>query len=815
MNQFQRSGESSVIAESGNILRELIYATDWQETPIGPMENWPPRLKSTLEVILHAGYPMFVWWGPDLINFYNDAYINVLSKKHPDALGKRAKDIWSVEWNQLEDIIKEVLGGKAFTITEMQAYLVRKGFQEETYWNFSLSPIVKVTGEIGGILGICNESSSIVQQRRRHDCIYDLASLNAEYRTLSSFGEASIDVLMKNWRDVQCAAIYLHQSGSEQFDRFVSCKAPNRDSLFPLEISISDNGWFQHDVIKRVKASGQVVITEYFKHNLNELTSEIGNPVHEMAIVPLLKPGKKDLIGLWLCGVSPHLEMDSAYMNFLTLAAKQISAGLTEIQALEESRQQEDALKESEKRFRELAENVPAIIWVTDAEGKCTYTNETWHKYSGQTPEESQGEGWLESIHPKDNNRCFEIFVHASREQIPFSFNYRLKDRHGDYHWHASTGLPKFDQYGTFLGFVGVVYNIHERKLAEENLGEQEEKLRMAIEATNLGIWDFHPETGVLYWSDTCKQLFGLPLEEEITFERFVDIVYPQDRDFLQERIQTAIQAGEHYEVEYRIIRMSDEKERWMKATGEVYLDEKKVAYRLIGTAQDITERKLAEEQKDDFLRIAGHELRTPLTSVVGYLGLLQRITGEDTQVRSLLDKCLQGTLKMRSLISDFLDISKVERGELSFEMERINFSKVIEETIENINLEPTHHPLEVKIEPDLYIIGDKGRMEQVVVNLLNNAQKYSPRGLTIDLELKSTDVRVLLQIKDKGVGMDQKEVENIFRKFYRGTSGSRAKGIGLGLYIVKKIIDFHQGNILVETLPGKGTKFTVELPLG
>lgn len=685
MDPFRSNSFDINLTGGGNShLQELIRSTDWSKTAIGPRSAWPHSLRVALDIILHAGYPMFIWWGPELNVFYNEAYIAILGEKHPDALAKSAREVWSENWPLIADQVAQVLQGQECHIRDRLAYLDRRGFREEAYWTFSLSPVLNEQGKVAGIFGVCNDESLKMRQERRHENIGKLSSAIFRCKELSSRAKAVIEVLMENSRDILCAALYTDQPGNTgRYFRIACCDVSREEKIFPEMLDLAGNEGPYHSVIREVQKNKKLATTDQLQHLLSGLKSEMGDPVETIAVVPLLKPGREEISGLLLCGLSPHLEWEDNYRNYLNLAAAQISTG------------------------------------ITDA-----------------------------------------------------------------------------------------------RELAEKQLQEKEEKLRLAVEATNLGTWDYYPLRGVLQWSDTCKEIFGIPVSEKITYQKFLDVLHEEDRERTDQSVQAALKKREHYDIEYRVIRRTDGEERWIRATGKAYFNELEEAYRFIGTALDITDRKLAEEQKNDFLRIAGHELRTPLTSIVGYLGLLQRMISESDQARPFLDKSLQSTLKMRGLISDFLDISKVERGELSFNMKKVNLSDLVLEIISNINIPPAQHPLELHIEPDLYIYGDEERLEQVVLNLLNNAQKYSPKDQIINIDLSSGKEKVLLRIKDKGVGMQQKEVERIFQKFYRGESGARVKGMGLGLYIVKKIIDYHGGEIRVQTVPEKGSQFTVEFPV-
>lgn len=814
MDQLGRNSSWLESAKESNVMLELIQSKDWSKTPLGKREDWPRSLKVALDIILHSAYPMFIWWGRELIMFHNDAYLPVLGQKHPDALGRRAREVWSEIWSDIGEIVENVFRGEEFYAQDLLLYLGRKGFMEETYWTFSYSPFLDDKGEIGGLFCACNEETEKILGQRRLSCIKDISALSAKYKDLASLNKATIEVLKKNPQDIPFSALYLLEEETLTYKLQAHSEEDRIGNIFPAAFSPGSDTNKKSQIIREIQKTKQLILTHDFEHQLKIDSSKTYEGVKAVAVTPLLKPGQQQITGLLIGGLSPYLEFENTYKNFLTLTAAQISTAIADIRLLEEERRQGEALRESEKTFRELADHVPVIIWVTDSTGHCTYLNQQWYDYSGQEHSMASGFGWLEKVHPDDAPSAKEIFLKANQEQTPFSLYYRLRDRKGDYFWHVDTGKPRFDQAGHFVGFTGVVFDVHEAKLGEEQLQEKEEKLRLAAEATNLGTWDYYPLQNLLQWSDTCKEIFGIPVREEMTYEKFLQALHEDDRERTTLRVRAALEGTEHYDIEYRVIRKTDGEERWIRATGQSYFNEKNEAFRFIGTAQDITDRKLAEEQKNDFLRIAGHELRTPLTSIVGYLGLLQRMNHDQEPAKGFLDKCLQSTLKMRSLISDFLDISSVERGELSFIMENIDFSDLVEETLESLKAIESRHTWEVQVEPNLFIYGDKARLEQVILNLINNAQKYSQNGQTIQVVLTSGRGKAFFRIRDEGIGMESKEMEKIFRKFYRVPSESKIKGIGLGLFIAKKIIDYHNGDIRVQSVPGKGTQFTVELPL-
>lgn len=342
-------------------------------------------------------------------------------------------------------------------------------------------------------------------------------------------------------------------------------------------------------------------------------------------------------------------------------------------------------LEDSEASFRKLADNVPIKIWVTQADGYCTYLNRQWFVYTGQTEEEALGFGWLKAVHPEDAEQAHTKFLDANEKRTRFHLEYRLRGKDGVYRWRLDAGVPRFNEDGEFEGFIGSVVDIHDRKLAEE--------------------------------------------------------------------------------------------------------------------------------QKDAFMRIAGHELRTPLTSLVGYLSLMLKAPDNTAAVANYAKKGYESALKMRSLITDFLDFSKVQQGELTFTIGEVDFDSLVADTVYNMQMSFPQHRILLEGKTEKKIYGDRGRIEQVLTNLLNNAIKYSPGKDQIDVTIRSTQNSVVLQVEDYGLGIEKRELNRIFTKFHRANNTGKIKGMGLGLYIVKEIVDFHQGKISVESTPGEGTIFTIELP--
>nr|WP_246352508.1 PAS domain-containing protein [Sphingomonas xinjiangensis] len=236
-------------------------------------------------------------------------------------------------------------------------------------------------------------------------------------------------------------------------------------------------------------------------------------------------------------------------------------------------------------------------MWVTDPTGCCTYLNRQWYEFTGQTAAEAEGYGWLEATHPEDRELAERAFTHANSGRTSFRIEYRLRHASGAYRWAIDAASPRFGDDGEFLGYVGSVIDIDERREAEEKLALNEEQLRLALEVAEIGQWDVDHASGRMFWPPRVKAMFGISPDVPVTLDDFLDGVHPEDR----ERTRAAYEAASDpdlralYDVEYRTVGKEDGIIRWVAAKGRGLFNAQGTCFRVIGTAIDVTERKASE----------------------------------------------------------------------------------------------------------------------------------------------------------------------------------------------------------------------------
>jgi len=218
--------------------------------------------------------------------------------------------------------------------------------------------------------------------------------------------------------------------------------------------------------------------------------------------------------------------------------------------------------------------------------------------------------------------------------------------------------------------------------------------------------------------------------------------------------------------------------------------------------------------KKDEFIALASHELKTPLTSIYGYLQLMAR-KPESAMTSRFIEKGIKQLEKLNKLVSELLDVSKIEAGKLQFNMETFDIGELLLETVEIFRFSNNSHRIILKKpKKPIYITGDKQRLEQVLINLLSNAIKYSPNAETVAVDIRTQPSWITITVKDEGMGLKPEEQKKLFTRFYRAGSTSGISGLGLGLFLSREIIERHQGTIGMKSEHGKGSEFFISLPV-
>ncbi|WP_437281316.1 PAS domain S-box protein [Sorangium sp. So ce375] len=490
-------------------------------------------------------------------------------------------------------------------------------------------------------------------------------------------------------------------------------------------------------------------------------------------------------------------------------------------------RRAEEALRDSEVCFRTMADHAPVMSWMTGADGGCTYASRGWLDFSGQTESAALGSGWLEAVHPEDRSAAEEAFRRAHERHEAYRMDFRVRRRDGVYRWCIDSAAPRLAPGGEFLGYVGSIIDITERKEAELQLQEREEGLRRAIMETPFPIM-IHAEDGhVVCVNRAWTDISGYTHEQIPSVTAWFDRAYGATGAAVRARVASLFDLnGVSDENELTIITASGARRTWVFSAAPLGKD---AAGRrlLVSVAHDVTERKQAEatlreadQRKDAFLAMLAHELRNPLGPIRNAVEILRSPGAEQPSLLRACGVIERQVAHMARLVDDLLDVSRVARGRIQLRKERCDLPRLLRQTAEDYRSTLEASGLELRLDvPDepLWVSGDPTRLSQAVSNVLHNANKFTDAGGRVTVALSTSDGSAAIRVRDTGVGMDPATLACMFEAFSqaeRSLDRNRG-GLGLGLALVKGLVELHGGTASAESAGlGHGTEIVLRLPL-
>lgn len=569
----------------------------------------------------------------------------------------------------------------------------------------------------------------------------------------------------------------------------------------------------------------------------------------ELTIIPVRVEGKSVFYSFVRNIVDRKTREDS-------LREAKLEAERIVLERTEELRRELNERKRSEEKLARLAERFerqartfdtalsssPDFSYIFDRNHRLIYVNSPLLKLWSKTLEEVVGLSFQELGYPPELVKLHEDQLNEVLQTgKPVKGESAYTNHEGKTGYYEYNFIPIFSGDGEVEAISGTTRDVTERKQAEEDrlnkqkldlmleqVKQSEELYRTLAESIPQLAWIAHAD-GFIYWYNRRWYDYTGTTPEQMEGWGWQAVHDPKILPKVLERWKESIETGAHFGMEFPI-RGADGEFRWFLTRVTPVRDSAGKLVRWFGTNTDIDEQKKTQEalsaaiqSRDEFLSIASHELKTPITSLKLQLQMTKRrlpeVEGDLPGIVLKLKKAIEASTiqvdRLTALIEDLLDVSRIQSGKIGFTFEPFSVSEVVHEIIERFaeQLEAAMCPVELQIDPNLVGEWDRSRFEQVIVNLVSNCIKYAA-GKPLKILAETRNGRARITIEDQGPGIPEDKQAKIFERFERATSSRNISGLGLGLFIVRRIVEGHSGTIRVESSEGKGTAFIIDLPI-
>ncbi len=609
-----------------------IRAHDWAATPLGPLESWPPSLRTAVDLLLAARQPVYVAWGPELTSLYNDGYIPILGAKHPDGLGQPYAALFAEIWDEYRPLAEATLAGEAQYFVDRPIPLAGRGADRPlSYFTFSWTPLRDAAERVAGFYCAAIETTETVRAaaslRASEERQAFLLALSDALRPLAdpvAIQEAAIHILGEHLAVDRTYYVQIDdERGVAVVERdYVRGAAPSLVGEHPLApfgsmLTVIRAGRpFVADDAETEPAL-QSDITDYRARELRAFVS-----------VPLIKNGAM-VASMCVTSAAPR-RWTKGEVALVVETAERTWAAVERARA-------EAALRASEGRFRTLADTAPALIWQNDADGRNLFVNRYFLDFTGRTADQIRGAGWHDLVHPDDADAYIADYLAAVRERRAWHNRNRVRRHDGAWRWLDNYARPLRGPDGAYRGHVGVSVDATATIEAEDALRASEARFRGFAESSADTLWIVDAATRQLeYLSPAFERLWGEPRPALMSdLGRWADLVHPEDLAGSGDALPRVL-TGETVVQEYRIVRPSDGATRWIRDTGFPIRDERGRVVRVAGIAQDLTDHKHAEAA----LREAHATLERRVAERTAELAAaVEELRGSEGRLRLLLEQ--------------------------------------------------------------------------------------------------------------------------------------------------------------------------------
>lgn len=950
------------LKEMGGETASLMAAKDWLKSALGPPETWPQSLCSVVGLMLGSKFPMFVAWGEELGFLYNDAYAEILGAKHPEALGARFRDIWSEIWPDIAPLIEAALAGQATYSDDLPLVMNRRGYDEQTWFTFSYSPVHDESGRIAGMFCAVAETTDKVRAEQRQQFVVALGdtlsrltdpafltaaaaellgkhlgvgragygevdssgqilsvardwsdeatpSLAGEARVLDAFGPEVIAELragrtlvvedchndprtaspeyLQAWESIGTRALVVAPLiGAGRLIAVLYVHSGSVRIWSDLEVRlVEDVGSRTWAAVERARTETALRQSESKLHaifanatvGLSEITPEgkflrvneemcrlLGRSREELlqtdvASVTLpadREPSRQALTSALRSGHTATLDKSYVRTDGTSVPANSRVSRLVEPGGapgsllvvtvdLTERLAAEQRLRESEARFRLMADTVPQIVWITDADGRAEFFNKHWSQYTGSAYHPATAAAVAsEHVHPDDEASTMEAFDAARRSGTTYLVEHRIRSASGAYRWFLVRGEPyREHEGGAIIRWFGASVDIHDRKLAEARLRELNETLEVQVEARSAErdqLWNLSQDmlaradfSGMMSAvSPAWKRVLGWN-EHELLTRGYATFMHPDDMPPTLAAIELMGETGQPTRFENRI---STSDGGWKSIEWTVApepdggnfiavgrdLSHAKAREVELQAAQEALRQSQKMEAMGSLTGGVAHDFNNLLTPIIGSLDMLVRKGVGSERERRLIDGALQSAERAKTLVQRLLAFARRQ----PLQSVPVDIPTLVEE-MAGLFGSTVGPNIDVRVElaPDLPpALADANQLEMALLNLAVNARDAMPQGGELTLVALHENVPpknaaglqpgqyIRLRVGDTGTGMDEETLARAVEPFF-STKGI-GKGTGLGLSMVHGLTAQLGGGLTIDSQIARGTTVTLWLPV-
>ncbi|MEO6670301.1 MAG: PAS domain-containing protein [Ferruginibacter sp.] len=925
--------------KGGGEMGAMIRSKDWSETSLGSPDSWCQSLRTVVALMLDNPFGMYIAWGNDYTQLYNDGYRPILGAlKHPQALGISTRETFAEIWDTIGPMFQDVMNGQAVGFPDFMLPLNRNGFVEECYFDFSYSPIRNDDGEVGGVLVTVIEttkkkkSEEALQKseqrfRAMADNIPNLAWMAEadgsifwynqkwyEYtgtrpEQMEGWGWQSVHdpkelpMVLEKWQGSIATGdpfemVFPIRGADGKFRQFLTRVLPVKDDSGKIiqwfgsntditvqkkiELALKESEQRFRDTVKQAPVGITILRgKQYMVEMANDaylalvdrkLTSFVGMPLFDA--LPEVEASVRTLLdnvldtGVPFHGnevpipVNRYGKVQIGYFDFLYYPLREpsgeISGIIVTVTDVTEKVETTIAVKEKENLLQSIFLNAPvAIAVITGPQHRYVLANKEYQHMVSRTSEQLLGKTSRAIFPELVGTGTFEIFDAIYRTGEPFSIaEYPVKlDKNKDGNaaqmYFRFSAVPLKDSEANFDSIIIVAIDITEQVLARQKIEESEKRFRLLADFMPQHIWTSDSDGNLNYYNQSVFDYSGLTATE-INKDGWIQIVHPDDRDENIKEWLKAVTTGNDFLFEHRF-RRHDGEYRWQLSRAVPQKDEQGKIQLWVGTSTDIQDQKAFTDELEkqvqkrtkeladtnielekmnkelqSFAYISSHDLQEPLRKIQTFSS--QIIDNEYENLspkgKEIFQRMQNAAHRMQALINDLLSYSRTSTAEIKFETTHLN--KIIQAVKEDLKeeLELKHATIELGEMCEARIIPFQFR--QLLINLVSNAIKFANAHESPHIKINSKTVKgskiynedlvndisyCHISIADNGIGFDQQYSKKIFELFQRLHSRERYNGTGIGLAIVKKIVENHNGVISAKSEIGKGATFDIYLP--